>query len=94
MHTVHIEHSIRSFDGWKSAFDSDPVGRQKSGVLSYRILRPTDDPLHVIIDLDFESLERAESFLAAMRQVWTRVQGTVMSNLQTRIAERVESKDL
>ena len=94
MHTVHIEHSIRSYDHWKAAFESDPVGRQKSGVVSYRILRPTDDPLCVSIDLDFESLERAESFLAAMRQVWTRVEGTVMSNLQTRIAERVESRDI
>jgi hypothetical protein len=27
-----IEHSVPNFDGWKQAFDSDPVGQKKSGV--------------------------------------------------------------
>jgi hypothetical protein len=35
----------------------------------------------------------AESFLAAMRTVWGRVAGTIMSNRQTRIVEVVEAKE-
>ena len=43
MYILRIEHPVPNFDGWKKAFDSDPVGREKSGVRRYQILRPTDD---------------------------------------------------
>jgi hypothetical protein len=29
---LHIEYSVPDFDGWKKTFDSDPLGREKSGV--------------------------------------------------------------
>lgn len=89
---LHIEHPVPDFDGWKAAFDSDPVGRQKSGVRSYRVLRPTDNPNYAIIDLEFDTLDQAEALLAAMQQVWKRVSGTVMQNPQWRISEVVETR--
>lgn len=89
---LHIEHPVPDFDGWKAAFDSDPVGRQKSGVRSYRVLRPTDNPNYAIIDLEFDTLDQAEALLAAMQQVWKRVSGTVMQNPQWCISEVVETR--
>jgi hypothetical protein len=72
MHILRIEHQIRDFDSWKAAFDSDPVGRQQSGVRRHRVLRPIDDPNYVMIDLDFDSSSEAEAFLAALRRnVWS-----------------------
>ena len=44
MPVVQIEHPIRDFETWKAAFDRDPVQREASGVTSYRIYRPVDDP--------------------------------------------------
>ncbi len=41
---LHIEHPVSNFNFWKKAFDSDPVGRAKSGVKRYQVLRPWDDP--------------------------------------------------
>src|SRR5690348_4090759 len=70
MTILHIEHPIRDFGTWKKAFESDPVGRERSGVRSYQILRPIDDPNYVMIDLDFDSSKVAEAFLATMREVW------------------------
>lgn len=93
MYSVHIEHAVRSFDGWRAAFDSDPVGREKSGVKSYRISRPTDDPLFVIVDLDFETAESAEKFLTSMQQVWTSVQGSLITGPLARISEVIETKE-
>jgi hypothetical protein len=90
---LHIEHTVPNFDVWKAAFDSDPVGRQKSGVRCYRILRPVDNLNYAIIDLEFESLNHAESLLAAMQQVWGRVGGTLIQGPQWRIAEVVETKE-
>ena len=70
MITVRIEHPIKSFEAWQSAFDRDPVDRQGSGVRSYRILRPVDDPEFVMIDLDFDTPAEASTFVGAMRRVW------------------------
>ena len=92
MYMLRIEHPVPDFDGWKKAFDSDPVGREKSGVHRYRVLRPIDDPNYVMIDLEFDTVSQAEALLAAMRVVWGRVEGTIMMNPQARIVEAVETK--
>jgi hypothetical protein len=89
---LHIEHAVMNFDAWKAAFDNDPVGRQKSGVRRYRILRPIETPDVVIIDLEFDTRERAEALLAAMQEVWKRVGGSVIQSPQWRITELVEAK--
>ncbi len=52
---MRIEHPVPNFEGWKEAFDSDPVGRERSGVRRYRISRAVDDPNFVTIDLDFDT---------------------------------------
>ena len=92
MYTLRIEHPVPNYDGWKKAFDSDPVGREKSGVRSYRVSRALDDPNYVMIDLEFDTVSQAEALLAAMRVVWSRVEGTVMMNPQARIVETVETR--
>lgn len=93
MPILRIEHPVPDFNGWKVAFDSDPVGRAKSGVRRYQILRSMDDPNYVMIDLEFDTKAEAEALLAAMRQVWGRVEGQVMMNPQARVAEVVETKE-
>jgi hypothetical protein len=93
MPILRIEHPVPSFDGWKAAFESDPVGRERSGVRRYQILRSIDDPNYVMIDLEFDSKSEADALLAAMREVWGRVSGTVMSNPQAHIVEIVDSKE-
>jgi len=93
MYMLRIEHPVPSFDGWKKAFDSDPVGRVKSGVRRYQILRPTDDANYVMIDLEFDTAQQAEALLAAMRVVWGRVEGTIMTNPKAQIVEAVETRE-
>jgi ribosomal protein L35AE/L33A len=93
MPILRIEHPVPSFDGWKAAFESDPVGRERSGVRRYQILRSMDDPNYVMIDLEFDSKSEAEALLTAMREVWSRVEGRIMSNQQAHIVEIVESKE-
>jgi len=92
MYMLRIEHPVPNFDGWKKAFDDDPVGRVKSGVRRYQILRSVDDPNYVMIDLEFDTASQAEALLAAMRAVWGRVEGTIMMNPKARIVEAVETK--
>jgi len=93
MPILRIEHPVPEYDAWKEAFDNDPVGREKSGVRRYQILRAIDDPNYVMIDLEFDTVSEAEALLAAMRVVWGRVEGTIMWNPQARIVEAVETKE-
>ena len=48
MTILRIEHKVPNFDGWKKAFDSDPINHKQSGVRRYHIFRPIDDPTYVI----------------------------------------------
>lgn len=91
MHVLRVQHSVSDYDEWKKAFDSDPVGRKKSGVLRYRILRAADDPNLVMIDLEFNSSEEADRVHEALRELWGRVD--VMRDPQARTAEVVESAE-
>ena len=93
MTTLRIEHKVPNFDGWKKAFDSDPIDRKKNGVKRYSIYRPADDPYYVIIDMEFENTNDAASTLATLRKLWDRVEGTVMINPQTRILDIMETKE-
>lgn len=94
MAILRIEHRVPNYEGWKRAFDSDPVDRKGSGVRRYQILRGLDDPNEVMIDLEFDTKSEAEALLTAMRGVWKQVGGSVMWNPQAWIIEVVESHEL
>jgi hypothetical protein len=91
---LQIEHAVPSFEGWRKAFESDPIGRKKSGVLRYRIYRPVDNPNYVIIDLEFENVQQAGDALTALKKLWGVVEGKVMMNPQTRMLDVVETVDI
>jgi hypothetical protein len=88
---LQIEHPVPDYDTWKAAFDSDPIGREKSGVRRYRVLRPVDDPNYVMIDLEFDSLDQANAADASLRELWSRVD--VMRNPRSRIVETADSTE-
>jgi hypothetical protein len=69
--TLHIEHPISDYDKWAAAFASFAETRSRAGVRSDRVQRPVGDPNYIVIDLDFESADRAEAFLVFLKsQVW------------------------
>ena len=76
MTVVRIEHTVLDYGRWKQAFDDDPIGRQRSGVRAYRILRGADDPNDVLIDLELRH-GRPGSKLSSIRSsvIWGRVHG-------------------
>jgi hypothetical protein len=94
MTILRIEHAVSDYGTWKAAFDSDPVGREQTGVRRYRIMRPVDDPHYVMIDLEFDCTAGAEALLAGMRQVWRNVDGTLIADPRAQIVEPVETAEL
>jgi len=96
VHLLQIEHPVSDFDTWKGAFNRFADFRQQAGVRRYRVLRPTDDPNYVIIELEFDSSSEAEAFLAALRRnVWSSREAApaLRGEPQTRIVEAVEVKE-
>lgn len=73
MTTLRIEHGVADFEVWKQSFDQDPLGREKSGVRRYKVMRGVVDPQRVVIDLDFDSQAEAAAFETALREMWARV---------------------
>lgn len=69
MPTLHIEHPISDFDTWSGAFSRFADARRQAGVRSHRVQRPIDDPNYVLVDLDFDTTEAAESFLGFLTTV-------------------------
>jgi hypothetical protein len=90
MPTLRIEHSVANYDAWKRAFDSDPADRKGHGVSRYQISRSVEDPLYVMIDLEFDTQANAESLLGVMQGVWAGPGKDVMRNPQARIVDTVE----
>ena len=93
MTILQIEHQVPTYDGWKKAFDSDPIGREKAGVKRYRVYRSEDDPDYVIVDLEFENSDNAEKMLGALRNLWNKVEGTVMVGPKARLLNLVDFQD-
>jgi hypothetical protein len=92
MYIVRIEHPVPDFIEWKKVFDNDPLGRGRMGVRRHRIMRDADDPNYVLADLEFDTLNQARAMLAALKTLWGRVEGTVISGPRARIVEQLEEK--
>jgi hypothetical protein len=92
MFILRIEHNTGDYDRWKQLFDGDPVDRAGKGVRRHYVSRAVDDLSLICIELAFDTREQAETLLAAMAEVWGRVQGDVISAPSSRLFEVVEEK--
>jgi hypothetical protein len=71
MPTLHIEHPITDLATWMAAFDRFADRRAAGGVTGQHVWQPTDDPHYIVLNLDFDTVEQALSFLAFLQtQVW------------------------
>lgn len=94
MIVLQVEHNVSSYEGWKKAFDSDPINRKKSGVKRYQVCQLVEDSKYVVIDLYFDTLEECLAALKLLQELWSKVQGTVMINPKARILNIKETVEL
>jgi hypothetical protein len=92
MAILQIEHGVRDFEAWKTAFDGDPIGREAGGVRRYTIYRPADNPNYVVVDLEFESRDEATAFGEKLRELWSaRSADLGLEGASARVLEDVET---
>jgi hypothetical protein len=87
MYVLNYWHTVPDYGEWKKVFDSDPLGREASGVCRLSIERPLDDEHTVIGELEFDSLGEAETFAGRLQEVWKGPASSVVSNAGYRITE-------
>ena len=93
MFILRIEHPVPDYDNWKQAFDNDPLDREGSGVVAYRVLRAPGTPTIVSVDLEFERRDQAEAMQAKLLQLWGRVeQEGLIGQQRANIFEVVETQ--
>jgi hypothetical protein len=57
---------VGNYDEWKPMFDSDPAGARASAK-GHRVLRSTEDPNEVFIQVEFDSAADAEAARERLR---------------------------
>jgi hypothetical protein len=96
MTTLRIEHPISDFQVWKTAFDGFAEARANAGVRGFMIRQPVDDPHYLMLDLEFDTADRAEAFAQFLKQhVWSSAAASpgLAGAPQTRILHLVTSPE-
>ena len=71
MASLHIEHPITDLATWTAAFNALAEIRREAGVQTEQVRHPAGDPTFIVVDLEFDTIDRAEAFHQFLRsQVW------------------------
>ena len=62
---ILFQQSIEDYDRWKPLFDKDGPIRQAGGSKGGIVLRNADDPHHITVLLEWDSLENARAFVSS-----------------------------
>jgi hypothetical protein len=92
MYVLNFWHSVSDYSEWKRVFDSDPLGREASGVRGYSIERPPDDEHMVIGHLEFDTLGEVETFASRLEEVWKGSAGQIVSDTGYTVTEVLEQR--
>lgn len=93
MYVINFWHTVADYPAWKRMFDSDPLGREASGVRSHTLTRPVDDEQTVVGQLEFDTREEADAFAPRLQEVWNGPGRDTVSNAGLRISEVLERRE-
>jgi hypothetical protein len=65
-----IEYRVQDVVGWRVIFDQDPMGRARHGVTRHWLYQDCEDPNHIMVGLEFPSVDEAKRFRKALQPVW------------------------
>ncbi len=93
MYVISLWHTVPDYAAWKNVFDSDPLGREASGVRSYTITRPVDDEKTIVGQLEFDARAEADAFALRLQETWQGLGRDMIANAGLRISEVLEHKE-
>jgi hypothetical protein len=90
MVTIDVRHKVRDFPHWKQVFDSALAARREAGELACRIYLRHGSADDVLVSLDWDSLERAQAFLASPHLMAGMQEAGVREMPQITVLQRVD----
>jgi heme-degrading monooxygenase HmoA len=57
---LSVKHTVNSFNHWKTVYDSLEAARGQHGFIGSQILRGADNPNHVVVLEEYQTLEGAK----------------------------------
>lgn len=60
-----VIHTVEDYEKWKKVFDADAPMRKSGGSKGGRLYRSADNPNQLIVQLDWESAEKAQQFASS-----------------------------
>ena len=93
MYVLNYWHTVPDYAEWKKVFDSDPLGREASGIRRFTIERPVGDEHRVIGHLEFDSLGEAETFAGRLEEVWNKLGSSVITDEGYTLTEIMETQE-
>lgn len=64
---VEINHTVKDYDKWRPAFNSDSTARKASGLEDMVVARSVDNPNSLLVTLKVSDMEKAKAFAADPR---------------------------
>jgi hypothetical protein len=93
MYVINFWHTVADYPAWKRMFDSDPLGREASGVRAHTLTRPVDDEQTIVGQLEFDTRDQADAFALRLQEIWQGTARDTVSNAGLRISEVLEHKE-
>ena len=89
---VIVQHTVRDFDAWKSAFDEHETTRIRHGCLGHTVYRDPDHPNDVTVIMSWRSRESAEDFVRDPSLQEAMEKGGVISEPRVTFVEETETR--
>jgi heme-degrading monooxygenase HmoA len=90
---IIVQHKVRDYDTWKSAFDEHGDVRRRHGATGHELYQGLDDPNEVTVVNHFPSRQQAEAFAADPSLKQAMEQGGVTSEPRITWAQETEAVD-
>ena len=89
---ILVQHTVRDFDEWKTAFDVNEQTRARFGCTGHTIYRDPGDRNEVSIMTSWESREGAEQYMQDPSLKTTMEKGGVISEPRVTMLEKEEAR--
>tara|TARA_R110000744_G_C19368912_1_gene562239 strand:+ start:5304 stop:5993 length:690 start_codon:yes stop_codon:yes gene_type:complete len=67
MTCVMVQHNIKDFDTWETAYKKDSERRKKAGIIEKHILRGASDPNFITVVFEFKNMKTGKDFFTDPR---------------------------
>lgn len=86
---LFVVHTVEDYERWRRVYDAYETTRAEMGVRDAAVFRAPENPNHLTVTHDFDSLEAAKSFFQDSRLMAAMEDGGIIGPPQATFGEQV-----